>query len=137
MSSLIANNVKTNMGLVLFLLCGQYTMLYVTVSSLYNNNYMFVILLYTSIPLSTNNYSLDLYNGNLQTTTFLQLHTSPSELLLTIVWLVLPFYSPTLLEAEDLFYRLLENSFATLVVCAFAYLFILYALMLVVVGLLG
>ena len=67
MSSLIANNVKTNMGLVLFLLCGQYTMLYVTVSSLYNNNYMFVILLYTSILLSTNNYSVDLYNGDLQT----------------------------------------------------------------------
>ena len=40
-----------------------------TVSSLYNNNYLFVILLYTSVLLTTNNCSIDLYNGNLQPTT--------------------------------------------------------------------
>ena len=41
--------------------------------------YLFAIFLYTSILASTNNCSVDLYNGNPQTTTifYMQLHTGP------------------------------------------------------------
>ena len=55
------------------------------VSNLYNYNYMFIIVLYTSVLLSTNNCSVDLYNGDLQTTTIhTQLHTRLTEFLLLL-----------------------------------------------------
>ena len=65
----------------------------VTVFNLYNNNYLFVILLYTSVLVNTNNCSVNLCNGNLKTTTattFLHtpLHTRLTEILLLIVCLL-------------------------------------------------
>ena len=44
-----------------------HTILCATVSNLNNNNYLFVILLYTSVLLNTNNCSVDVYSGDLQT----------------------------------------------------------------------
>ena len=71
MSSLIANEVKTNFYLVSIELFIVRSILCATISNLYNNNYFLVILLYTSDLLSTKNCSVDLYNGDLQTTTIL------------------------------------------------------------------
>ena len=47
------------------------TIFYATVSNLYNNNYLIVIVLYTYVLLSSNNCWVDFYNGDLQTTTIL------------------------------------------------------------------
>ena len=70
MSSSIANKVKINIYLVWIKIFVALTVSWATVSNLSNNNY-FVIFLYSSVLLSTNNRSVDLYNGILQTTTVL------------------------------------------------------------------
>ena len=88
----------------------------------------------------SHNYSLYLYSGDLQTTTFghTQLHKRLTEFLLTLYPLCL-----TLLYTHDewrMFLkrsRLLENSIATACICAFSHLSIPFAFMLVVIGLLG
>ena len=77
MSSLIANKVKTNMCLISIKLFMIRTILCAAVSNLYNNNlfirYPYHTTIryssYTSARLITNNCSVDLYNGDLQTTT--------------------------------------------------------------------
>ena len=73
MSSLIANKVKTNMCLIFAKLFIVRTILCATVSNLYHNNlfircsYHTIIRYYsyTSVLLSSNNCSVDLYNGDL------------------------------------------------------------------------
>ena len=62
MSSSIANKIKIN--LLSFIVR---TILCATVSNLYNNNYLFVLLLYSSVLLGTNNCLEGLYNSDLQT----------------------------------------------------------------------
>ena len=71
MISLIANKVKTNICLASVRLFVVHTILCATVFNLYNNtrNYLFVILLTSSVLISTNSCSVDLYNSDLQTTT--------------------------------------------------------------------
>ena len=64
---------------------------------LIQNNHFFVILLYTSVLLSINNCSVDLYSGDLQTMTVLfirKIHTRLTEfLLLLVVCFVLSYMS--------------------------------------------
>ena len=162
MSSLFANKVTTNTMCsvsVTTLYCSHYLMwhcsnLYHVRNNNYNSNYSFVILiclqsfckphfsiLLTSFFFKHYTYSLDLHNGDLQTT--MQLHTRLTELPLTRCQLYLAFLYvhalslPNVLKVERLRSRLLENSRIqpNTCICAFSYLSVPFSLMLVVIGL--
>ena len=116
--------------------------------------YLFAILLYTSVVVSANNYSLDLCNGDLQTTTVFFIRDFTQDRL-NSYWLLLAL--PCLFMRErSVWWRFLKwnvRGFAfsrilsrlhcclcivyTLLIVGFAYLSIPFSLILVVVGLLA
>ena len=97
--------------------------------NLHNNNYLFVIFLCTSVLVSTNNCSVDLYNCDYQTTTvFFTLNFSQGWLYSYRLVVFLPFYCFALLlsntnsllkvlEVEHSCSRFFENCIATFACC--------------------
>ena len=81
-----------------------------------------------------NNYSLDLYNGDLQTSTVhTQFYTSLIEFLLTVACFILLFSLTNVLKAKCSCSRILENFIAISLLlvyaayCVFAYVYLLFS----------
>ena len=141
MNSSIVNQIKTNLCLVLDQFFIAHTMLSATVHNL---------MMHTSVSVSTNNCSVDFYNGDLQTTNVLftwNVSSHKTDWILTTRSLFCLDFVYThanslmkILELECSCIRLLENSIATSLLfvycahivccCVLIYLSIPFSLML-------
>ena len=98
---------------------------------------MFVIFLYTSVLLSTNKCFLQLWSSNHDCFLYTQLHTWLTEFLLLVTCFVLLFYNPFyILSSRTFVFSLSRELYCNfivfcvhIVVCAFAYLSILFLLL--------